>query len=112
MKESIQYEPDKWVILKVNNKDEIVYKVLAGWSGSYLYGSSWKLNSGITKIDKKDNFYLFEGYTGSVYKCRFNSYGFNGITASTLDSFQKQIENIDNVTIEVLEYKEIDDLVI
>jgi hypothetical protein len=31
----MQYIPDNWVILKIKGSDPH-YKVLAGWSGSYL----------------------------------------------------------------------------
>ena len=35
------------------------------------------MNSGITKVTKEEDFYLFEGYSGSVYKCHKDTYGFN-----------------------------------
>lgn len=53
---------------------EIGYKVLAGWSGGYATGDSWKLNSGITGFRRDaDGYCYFEGYTGSVYKCHTSS---------------------------------------
>lgn len=62
------YTPDNWVILKLPTlKDE--YKVLAGWSGGYLEGDMWRFNSGISKIDEKEDYYNIHGYSGSVYKC-------------------------------------------
>ncbi len=62
--------PDNWVILKMDTpKDGIIYKVLAGWSGGYLDGDSWKMNSGITKVEEEGDFYLFHGHSGSIYKC-------------------------------------------
>ena len=64
------YIPDSWVILRiVIGPDEVYYKVLAGWSGSYLNGSSWKLNSGISSMELKDDYWYFHGFSGSVYKC-------------------------------------------
>ncbi len=73
-----EYTPDKWVVVKIEGgKFPLTYKVFANWHGGYLDGDSWKLNSGITKVTKEDNFYLFEGYSGSVYKCHENCYGSN-----------------------------------
>jgi|TARA_Y100000310_G_C20568776_1_gene756913 hypothetical protein len=67
------YQPDNWVILKINAKNEtgleVFYKVLAGWSGGYLDGDSWRMNSGITEVIEEGDFYLFEGSSGSVYRC-------------------------------------------
>lgn len=68
--------PDNWVVLKVTFEDKSTYRVLAGWSGSYLYGSSWRLNSGITKCEETDHTYIFHGNSGSKYECHKNSYGF------------------------------------
>jgi hypothetical protein len=105
--ENYDYCPDKWVILRMTNKKEIVYKVLAGWSGGYLYGQSWKLNSGITKIEDEVTYYLFHGYTTSVYKCFKTSYGLNSITIGVLESFMKQAEGIEGVKIECLSFAEV-----
>ena|SRR5210317_541666 len=43
--------PDSWVIIEVNHKGKQFQKILAGWSGSYLYGDSWRLSSPIKKLD-------------------------------------------------------------
>jgi len=59
-------KPDNWVILHI---DDAYYKVLAGWSGSYLDGDSWKLNSGIVKVEEHNKYYDFIGKSGSVYRC-------------------------------------------
>ena len=77
--------PDKWIILKIKGEKETFYRVLAGWSGGYLEGQSWKLNSGITKVSKDGDFYLFEGHSGSVYKCHKNAYGTNMISSEILN---------------------------
>lgn len=71
-----EYRPDNWVIVKITNEEEPLYKILAGWSGGYLYGDSWKLNSGITEVALDgENEILFHGYSGSVYRCRRNAEG-------------------------------------
>lgn len=71
------YKPDRWVVLKLPE----CYKVLAGWSGGYLDGDSWRLNSGIKDVDANGPWYLFSGHSGSVYQCHKDSYGLMGITA-------------------------------
>ena len=50
-----------------------VYKILGGWSGGYTQGDSYRLNSGITKIDTDGDYYVFSGHSGSVYRCHKNS---------------------------------------
>jgi len=79
--------PDKWVILKLTekNSDESVYKVFASFYGGYLDGDSCKINSGIESIEieeyntEKESFKLvkFKGYSGSIYECNLkeSSYG-------------------------------------
>ena len=64
--------PDNWVIIEIPTENETFYKVLVGWSGGYLGGDSWRMNSGITSYEEKDDYYLFYGYSGSVYKCYKN----------------------------------------
>jgi len=64
--------PDNWVIVKVVGRGDTYYKVLAGWSGGYLDGDSWRLNSGIEKVEESEDYYDFIGYSGSVYRCRKN----------------------------------------
>ena len=69
MAELQPYTPDNWVIVEIADKDTTFYKVLGGWSGGYLDGDSWRMNSGITEVDEKEDCYLFHGQSGSVYKC-------------------------------------------
>lgn len=47
------YSPTNWQVIKVTPKDVTQaphYRILAGWAGSYVYGSNWKLSSGIEQI--------------------------------------------------------------
>lgn len=67
------YNPDNWVIVKMKG-DDPHYRVLAGWSGGYLYGNSWKINSGITSVTEDDDAFYFSGHSGSVYRCHKQSY--------------------------------------
>lgn len=47
--------PDSWVLLEINHNGEQLQKILAGWSGSYLYGDSWRMSSPISELDVKIN---------------------------------------------------------
>jgi ribosomal protein L21E len=68
------YTPDNWVILKIKYGTGYFYKVLGGWSGSYLEGDSWRMNSGITSVEEDEHYYYFHGHTGSCYRCNKGSY--------------------------------------
>lgn len=81
-------KPDRWVILKINNKSETFHKVLAGWSGSYLEGQYWRINSGIKRVEEEGDHYLFHGFSGSIYKCRKSGYGLNMIMTGIASNFE------------------------
>lgn len=66
-----EYMPDNWVVIKFH--DEPHYKILAGWSGGYLSGSEWRMNSGITRVEDAGEYYKFYS-AGSVYSCHKESY--------------------------------------
>ena len=72
-----EYRPDNWVVLKVKEGKGTFpfYKVLAGWSGGYLSGDSWRLNSGVTKVKEDGDYYEFYGESGSCYRCHKEGYG-------------------------------------
>lgn len=86
------YNPDSWVVLKFQHSGKTTYKVLAGFGGSYLYGSSWKLNSGVTKVEVDGDYLLFHGYSGSVYRCHKNSYCMRGMMHGVYSSFVDQVK--------------------
>lgn len=72
-----EYVPDYWTVIFLNGADPH-YRVLAGWSGGYLYGDSWKLNSGITKVSDDGEYLLFSGASESLYRCHKEAYGLRG----------------------------------
>lgn len=74
-----EYFPENWVVIKYELDGKPEYKVLGGWRGGYLDGDSWRLNSGVTKVEDYDNHFHFYGYSGSVYHCRKNGYGITGL---------------------------------
>jgi hypothetical protein len=71
------YCPDNWVVIKLKG-DDPHYRVLAGWSGGYATGDSWRMNSGIVSCDEFSDYtdyYVFKGSSGSEYRCGKESYG-------------------------------------
>jgi hypothetical protein len=99
------YNPDKWLVVKITGKDTPpVHKVFACWSGGYLDGDSWKLNSGITKVTEKDDYFFFDGSSGSVYSCRKGMYGANGYGQGVLNNIIGKIEKAGG-TVEILPEK-------
>lgn len=64
------YTPDNWVVIKFPTH----YRLLVGWSGGYLYGDSYRINSGITSVDYDGDYYFFRGSSGSCYVCHKECY--------------------------------------
>ena len=67
------YKPDNWVVIRFKG-DDPHYRVLAGWSGGYFSGNSWRMNSGITRSEFDGDYWYFYGSSGSCYKCHVDSY--------------------------------------
>ncbi len=83
-----EYKPDSWVIIKLPSGHG--YKVLGGWSGGYLHGDSWRVNSGITRIEREGEYYIVHGYSSSVYRCHSSRYTLSMSTANIANSLQEQ----------------------
>ena len=82
------YTPDNWVVIKFKG-DNPHYRVLAGWSGGYLDGDRWRMNSGITGVTEDLHNHFFEGVTGSVYECYKDAYCFRKSTAGVWEQLQE-----------------------
>ena len=74
------YTPNNWVVIKFTQQVKSgntgygrtvkeFYKVLGGWSGGYLDGDSWRLNSGIVDVEETTDSFIFIGGSGSRYIC-------------------------------------------
>lgn len=50
------YHPDTWVVIKING-DDPHYRVLGGWNGGFLNGTSWRMNSGIISVSESGDSY-------------------------------------------------------
>tara|TARA_B110000977_G_C10853271_1_gene406646 strand:- start:360 stop:725 length:366 start_codon:yes stop_codon:yes gene_type:complete len=94
------YYPHNWVVIKITEETlnasntayiegRAYYKVLAGWSGGYLQGDSWRLNSGINLVfEHEDDYYEFHGHSGSVYRCHKDTYGLRMNNAGIFEEMQ------------------------
>jgi hypothetical protein len=76
MNRRVSEKPEKWVVVKVDNGDESFYRVFGTWAGGYINGDRWKLNSGVESVESDDDYYYFNGYSGSCYKCHKKGYGY------------------------------------
>jgi hypothetical protein len=50
------------------------------------------MNSGITKVEEKDDCFLFHGSTGSIYRCHKEMYGCHYGSQAQLNHFMNQPE--------------------
>lgn len=84
------YTPERWMIVKIEHPKETVYKVLAGWRGGYLEGDSWRMNSGITKVEDDGEHYIFHGHSGSQYICHKECEGYTNTTYNIFERLKAQ----------------------
>jgi hypothetical protein len=76
---------DKWVILKITS-DNTIYKVFATFYGDYSSGDSWRINSGIVRVEEGDGYFDFIGHSGSVYRCWDGTYGVSNYSSVVLSN--------------------------
>jgi hypothetical protein len=95
------YQPDRWLVVKIVTPKQQLYKVFACWHGGYTGSDSWQMNSGITRATMVGDTWEFEGYSGSVYTCHKNAYGTNGYGSLVLQGFINKMPN-QGATMEVM----------
>ena len=72
MEFSTECTPDRWILVEQGD----LHKIFASFTGGYLDGDSWRLNSGIYGTPEIDgDYFIFNGYSGSVYRCHKDAYG-------------------------------------
>ena len=84
--------PDAWIILEINHNGEQFQKILAGWSGSYLYGDSWRLSSPIREmnIDVNKDYITVETDSGSMYNLFKDYQGLRMSNAGTYNQLKEK----------------------
>lgn len=83
------YIPDNWVVIKFKG-DDPHYRILAGWSGGYLDGDSWKINSGIIRVEEYEHYLYFYGSSGSCYQCHKEAYCLRNNNAYVWNNLQER----------------------
>lgn len=103
------YTPDVWVVLEFNAPELTTptRKVFAGWYGGFAGSNSWKLNSGITVVRKVEDWFEFDGYSGSTYRCHNNNYHMSGLMHDVLNSWVARANERGDVQIKVLTLDEV-----
>lgn len=97
-----EYRPNRWVVVNLTDGRTTYQKVLASWSGSYMYGDSWKLSSSIESKTEDENNYYFKCSSGSTYICGKNNRGMSTYTFYVLHGWLEDAKTSD-IKIEVLE---------
>lgn len=99
------YTPNNWQLVHVIPKDTSAayYRILAGWSGSFIYGNSWKLSSGCEQVIDEGDSWRVPQSSGSVYILSKNSEKPSVATVGVLKSVMQQ--NTD-VVLEVISMKD------
>jgi hypothetical protein len=104
------YFPDRWVVVKISSVElGTHYRVFGGWYGGFAGADSWKMNSGITKIDEYENHYDFHGESASVYSCNKHAYGMTNYMAQVFMSLKNQFEGTED-SIELIEWEKVLDI--
>lgn len=88
-----EYKPDYWVVIEITEPEGKSHRrVLASWAESYLNGPSWKISSGIEKVEEFEDRYEFLNTSGSLYICRKCCYGMSGYGSSIFQHRQEALE--------------------
>lgn len=72
---------DGFVILKITDNKEIMYRLFTCTAGGYLSNDSWRVDSGIVSIEEDDEYngdgsvYFIYGVSGSVYQVHEDQFG-------------------------------------
>lgn len=100
--------PDRWVFVRYDDVDATLYAVLAGWSGGYMYGDSWKRSSPIVKIEEEFGGWVATSASGNQYFLNSWGVGLTSFTASiahqlrTNPQFKGEILDTDEAVKEVI----------
>jgi hypothetical protein len=80
------YSPGAYRVILIDTPTGQLVKLFASWSGGYLDGDSYRINSGTEVIIEEQNNYFFYGFSGSIYKL-------NKFTQGHLTSYSSGIYN-------------------
>lgn len=84
-KSIVDETPGRWVLVQAPGEDHV--RVLAMYSGGYLDGDSWRLNSGITEVEEATDCFLVRGLSGSVYKLGKENQGLTLVGSDPINQY-------------------------
>lgn len=87
-----QYRPDAWVIVELGPPDARYHRVLGGWYGGFAGSNSWRLSSGITRIEKDGYEWKVHNESGSIYHCHHSCERTTSLTEGILMSYASDTE--------------------
>ena len=73
--------------------DNSLVKLFASWDGAWAIAEEYRLNSGCTKIIPVDDYYVVQGYSGSMYYIRKEKGILNSYTNGVYRSIIKKLED-------------------
>lgn len=104
-----EYYPDAWVLLKFgSNETETIYKVMGGWIGSYTGSDSWRICSGIERIEFDGTSYHIHNHSGSIYHCHKTMERISSLMGSVMQGWSSlaELQPELEVKIEIIDMKE------
>ena len=93
-----EYHPDSWVVVKYGMQEHDVHRLIAGWSGGYLDGDSWRMNSGITRVEDAEDCWRFYGESGSCYVVHKDGYAMRMSMSGIYNRIKDHVELLDEDT--------------
>jgi hypothetical protein len=88
--------PDKWMLVRVKGETPH-WRIFATWGGGYTYGESWRLNSGVSSVENKDEWFDFHGHSGSLYRCGKRRYGVTSYGMGVLNDLLSESDLLEAV---------------
>jgi len=99
----MMYSPTGYHFLKIPSTKEpsgFIYKIMGSWDGSYLSGESWRVSSGISKIEDKGSHLYVQGFSGSIYVVRKQGRGLNVYAMGVLQEVLSKAKGIISISTE------------
>ena len=99
------YIPDRWVLVDWGDGQ---HAIISGWSGSYLYGSSWRRSSPISKVEKTEDGTFMVKTGSSVYQLNPGQIGYTVMSMGIAQTMrEKDVAIVDDeaTVISILEGK-------
>jgi hypothetical protein len=65
----------QWGVIKYIDKEGVLYRLVSAPHDGE--DAVWSLNSGIRSFEIQDGYVDFHGFSGSIYRCKFQDQGFS-----------------------------------